>query len=472
VSAQSRAGRCALVPAGLRSRWASAGDAATSWVGLRGKLGRSLTSAIVVAFALRMVVALLVYRDFLAPGRDHWEFGYEIGRIARSIAADHQFANPYWADTGPTALLTPVFPYLVARIFAIFGIYSEGSALAFLTLNSLLSALTCVPIFFIARKGFGVRTARLSAWAWAFLPYAVRFSADNMWYHSFLALLMSLLFWIALYLESSDRIGAWAGFGTLFGLTALTNPVILAVAPLLGGWCGFRLAQQSKGWARPFMAAVLAMAVTVAPWLIRNYRTFHSAVFFKDGFWLEVCVGNLGNDLHWWNGQVHPAGNPAEVAELQRLGELGYMAEKREMALGFIKAHPGIFLVRSIRRVVFIWTGFWSFDRQYLREEPLDPENIVCLSSFTFLSLAGLYKVLRKVPQIGMPYLLVLLFFPDVYYVTHPDSGFRHPMDPLLIVLASYAWVSWWQRHSWWQRQSDKAGHFVQAAGGANLGLP
>jgi hypothetical protein len=272
------------------------------------------------------------------------------------------------------------------------------------------------------------------------------------------------------------------GFGVLFGLAALTNPVILAVAPLLGGWVAFRLAQQSKprpsgrgsaqGRARPVMAAVLAMAVTVAPWLIRNYQTFHSAVFFKDGFWLEVCVGNLENDLHWWNGQVHPAGNPAEVAELQRLGELGYMAEKRKRALAFIEAHPGIFLVRSIRRVVFIWTGFWSFDRQYLREEPLDPENIVCLSSFTFLSLAGLHKALRKVPQIGMPYLLVFLSFPDVYYVTHPDSGFRHPMDPLLIVLASYAWVSWWQRHSWWQRQKDEAGHFVQAAGGASRGLP
>jgi hypothetical protein len=407
---------------------------------------RSLISAIVVAFALRMVVVLFVYRSFLAPGRDHWEFGYEIGRVARSIAADHQYANPYWADTGPTALVTPVFPYLLGGFFGVFGIYKAGSALAFLTLNSLLSALTCLPIFFIARTGFGVRTARLSAWAWAFLPYAVKFSADNMWYHSFLALLVSLIFWTALRLTSSDRIWAWAGFGVLFGLAALTNPVILAIAPFLGGWVGVRLAQQSKNWARAVTAGVLAMTVTVAPWLIRNYRTFHSVVLFKDGFWLEVCVGNLGDDLHWWNGWVHPAGNPVEVAAFQRLGELGYMAEKRKLALTFIEAHPGSFIVRSIRRVLFIWTGFWSFDRKYLREEPLDPENIGCLSSFTFLSLAGLYKTLRRVPGTGMPYLLVLLSYPDVYYLTHPDSGFRHPMDSLLIVLASYAWISWRER--------------------------
>jgi hypothetical protein len=404
---------------------------------------RSLISAIVVAFALRMVVVLFVYRGYLAPGRDHWEFGYEIGRVARSIAADRQYANPYWADTGPTALLTPVFPYLMGGIFSIFGIYKEASALAFLTLNSLLSALTCLPIFFMARMGFGVRTARLSAWGWAFLPYAVNFSANNMWYHSFLAMLVSMLFWMALRLESSDRIWAWAGFGVLFGLAALTNPVILAAAPFLGGWARFRLAQKSKRSVRCATAGLLAMMVTVAPWLIRNYRTFNSAVFFKDGFWLELCVGNLGDDLHWWNGQVHPAGNPAEVAEFQRLGELGYMAEKRKLAVEFIEAHPGTFLARSIRRVVFIWTGFWSFNREYLREEPLDPANIICLSCFTSLSLAGLYKALLRLPAVGMPYLLVLLSFPDVYYLTHPDSGFRHPMDPLLIVLACYAWISW-----------------------------
>jgi hypothetical protein len=406
---------------------------------------RALFYPVLAALGLRLIVVGFVYQGFLDPGRDHWEFGYEIGHVARSIAADHRFANPYWGDTGPTALLTPVFPYLLSGIFTVFGIFKEASALAFLALNCLLSALTCLPVFLVARMNFGFRTARWAAWAWAFLPYAVKFSADSMWYHSFLALLLVLIFWVGLHLQSSDGIWAWTGFGVLFGLTALTNPVVLGIAPFFGGWTGYRLARQSKRWARAGTAGVLALMVTVAPWLIRNYRTFHSAILFKDGFWLEVCVGNLGDDLHWWNGGVHPSGSTAELEEFRRLGELPYMAEKRKQALAFIEAHPGTYLERSIRRVVFIWTGFWSFNREYLREEPLDPENIFCLSSITFLALAGLYRAFRRTPEIATPYLLVLFSFPGIYYLTHPDSGFRHPMDPLLVILACSALTSWLQ---------------------------
>ena len=402
-----------------------------------------LICAVLAALGLRLIVVGFVYKGFLDSGRDHWEFGYEIGRVAKSIAEGHGFANPYWADTGPTALLTPVFPYLFSGIFAIFGIYTKTSALFFLALNSLFSALTCLPIFCVARMNFGVRTAKWAAWGWAFFPYAVNFSTNTMWYHSFFALLVVLLFWVGLHLESSDRFWAWAGFGVLFGFSALTNPVILGIAPFLGGWICYRLARQSKHWPRAAMAGALALVVTVAPWLIRNFQTFHKPIFFKDGFWLEACVGNLGNDLHWWNGKVHPAGSAKEMADFQRLGELGYMAEKRRLGIAFIEAHPGTYVVRSLRRVVFMWTGFWSFNPEYLKGEPLDPENIVFLSSFAFLSLAGLYKAFRRTPEIAMPYFLVLLTFPGVYYLTHPDSGFRHPMDPLLIVLACSALISW-----------------------------
>jgi Dolichyl-phosphate-mannose-protein mannosyltransferase len=404
---------------------------------------RTLFYAVLAALGLRLIVVAFVYKGFLDPGRDHWEFGYEMGRVARSIVSGHGFANPYWADTGPTALLTPVFPYLLSVVFAIFGVCTKASALVFLALNCLFSALTCLPIFFVARMSFGVRTAKWAAWAWAFFPYAVNFSADAMWYHSLLALLVVLLLWVGLHLESFERIWAWAGFGVLFGFSALTNPVILGTAPFLGGWICYRLARQSKQWTRAATAGALALMVTVAPWLIRNYRTFHIPVFFKDGFWLEVCIGNLGDDLHWWNGSVHPAGSTAEMEDFQRLGELRYMAEKRKLALAFIETHPGTYVARSIRRVVFMWTGFWSIDRKYLRQEPLDPENIVFLSSFTFLSFAGLSKAFRKTAEIAMPYFLFLLSFPDAYYLTHVDPGYRHPLDPLLTILACYALTSW-----------------------------
>jgi 4-amino-4-deoxy-L-arabinose transferase-like glycosyltransferase len=406
------------------------------------RYGRSLVLAVLAALVVRLIVVAFVYQGFLEPGRDHWEFGYEVGMVARSIATWHGFGNPYWEETGPTALLTPVFPYLLAFIFVVFGIKTKAAALAMLTLNSLFSALTCLPIFFVARKTFGLREAKWAAWTWAFFPYAVYNSADSMWYHCFLTLLLTLLVLIALHLESATRLWVWAAFGALAGLTTLTTPTVLGVLPFMIGWACYRLRQRSRNWSVPAGIAVLALLATIAPWLVRNYQTFHRPVFLKDNFWMEISVGNAGNDLHWWNGAVIPPGSAAELAEIKRVGELAYVQEKRSQALSSIEAHPGIYMWRCLRRIVFVWTGFWSFQREYLREEPFDPANIFFCTSFTLLALVGLRKAFRHKPDMATLYALIVGTFPIIYYLTHPDLAYRHPIDPEIVILGAYAIVS------------------------------
>jgi hypothetical protein len=404
---------------------------------------RTLLAAALAGLALRLSVVAFVYQGFLHPGRDHWEFGYEIGQVARSIATGGGFANPYWGDSGPTALVAPVFPYLVGAIFRIFGEYTKAAALVLLTLNCLFSAVTCVPVFLVARRSFGLRTAKWATWVWAFFPYGVNFSANCMWNHSFVALLLALLFLLAQHLESTDRTLPWVASGFFSGLSALVSPAILGTLPFLGGWACYRLdlERQGRRWMKAATAGVLAVLLTIAPWLLRNRLTFHRPVFLQDNFWMEVCVGNLGNALHWWNGDVHPSGNVAEMKEYLRRGETGYIAEKRQQALEFIASHPALYVLRSVRRIVFMWTGYWSMNRDYLREEPLDPANTLFLTSFTILSLGGLYRAFREIPEMAMPYFLVVITFPGVYYLTHPDPGYRHPLDPLLVILASYSFA-------------------------------
>jgi 4-amino-4-deoxy-L-arabinose transferase-like glycosyltransferase len=422
------------------------------------RYGRALASAVLAALVVRLIVVAFVYQGFLDPGRDHWEFGFEVGMVARSIATGHGFGNPYWEETGPTALLTPVFPYFLAGIFIIFGIKTKAAAIAMLALNSLFSALTCVPIFFVAKKTFGIRAAKWAAWIWAFFPYAIFFSADSMWYHCFFALLLTLLVLFVLHLENATSLWVWAAFGVLAGLTALTTPVVLGVLPFMIGWVCYRLRQRARSWRAPLGTAVLVLIATIAPWLVRNYQTFHKPVFLKDNFWMEVCIGNAGNGLHWWNGSVIPPGRAAELEEIRRVGELAYLEEKRKLALDFIEAHPGIYLWRCLRRVVFIWTGFWSFQREYLREEPFDPANIFFCTLFTVFALAGLRKAFREKRDMAVLYALILGTFPIIFYVTHPDLAYRHPIDPEIVILGAYAIVS---------RQSLSKGEPERALGGS-----
>src|SRR6516164_4290751 len=96
---------------------------------------RQLLFIVMVALAMRLAVMGFLYPEQLDPARDHWKFGYETGRIARSIVEGKGFSSPLFADTGPTAWMTPVYPGIVAGVFWIFGVYTKASALVLLSFN-------------------------------------------------------------------------------------------------------------------------------------------------------------------------------------------------------------------------------------------------------------------------------------------------------------------------------------------------
>lgn len=408
-----------------------------------GNTWSSLFWMVVVALLLRLAVMAFLYPERTDLARDHWRLGGEAGRIARSIAQGEGFSNPLFGTTGPTAWLAPVFPYLLAGIFKIFGVYSKASAIAALALDCLLSALTCLPVYFIAKKHFGGAAAAWAGWAWAFFPYGIFFSADFIWATTLTTLLMSLVFLMALHLETSTSIWLWVGFGALSGLGGLTDPVVMSVAPFLGAWAWYRLYKSGRRWLAPGAGAVLAVALVVAPWFIRNYETFHKVIPFRSCLGLEVYFGNNQDSWHWGPPGYHPSDNENEWREYQQLGEIAYTSKKFHEGMAFIESHRLLYAEQTLRRVVYIWTGFWSFDQRYLQEEPADPFNIVFCTGLTVLTLMGLRRAWRADAAIAMPYVLVFLFFSVIYYLTHPEDYYRRPIDPQYVVLAAYAAASW-----------------------------
>jgi hypothetical protein len=57
------------------------------------------------------------------------------------------------------------------------------------------------------------------------------------------------------------------------------------------------------------------------------------------------------------------------------------------------------------------------------------------LSVFTLL---GALFAHRSRPMQAVPYLMVLLVFPLIFYLTHASLRYRFPMDPIMMVLAAY----------------------------------
>src|SRR6202162_4145068 len=98
-----------------------------------------------LSFVLQLATIRILRQDRTRPGQDNFGFGWEMGRIGRSIALGHGFSSPYEGNTGPSAWEPPLYPYLIGGVFKAFGIYTQASAWVLLSINSLFATLTTIP---------------------------------------------------------------------------------------------------------------------------------------------------------------------------------------------------------------------------------------------------------------------------------------------------------------------------------------
>src|SRR5215475_7075431 len=92
-------------------------------------------------------------------------FDQESGNIALALSQGHGYANLFRRDTGPTAWLAPVYPFLLFVVFRFFGAMTLASFFVAVLLNAIFSAAAAFPLYAIARRAAGVPIAVATAWA-------------------------------------------------------------------------------------------------------------------------------------------------------------------------------------------------------------------------------------------------------------------------------------------------------------------
>ncbi len=371
--------------------------------------------------------------------------------MARSLVAGRGFGSTL-DSTQPSAMMSPVYPLIVAALFRLFGVHTATSIFAAHALNCALNALAAIPIFLMARRSFGERAAWWAAWVWAFFPYGIYFSAAWAWSTHLLLLCLCWLIVLAQHMEQSPRIALWAGFGLLAGFAGLTEPSVLVVIPFLLALACWRLLRDGKRWFLPGFVACLTMAAAISPWILRNAVVFHRFIPMRDNMGLEVWMGNNGYELRWTSDDLHPLHDAQELADYNSMGELAYNQHKMEQAKAYIGSHRGWYAWMTLRRAVYIWTSYWSFDPNYLELEPADPANIPFATGLTLLGILGLLLAWREASFETVRYAGVLFLFPVMYYFTHPEPYHLRPLDPLLVILGCYAILSLRER-----RRASKA---------------
>jgi 4-amino-4-deoxy-L-arabinose transferase-like glycosyltransferase len=419
-----------LAPSSARRRWWASARTSFFWM-------------VIVAFAVRFgyIVIGNTYtfrsnKQFLAvqANEKNFDFGFEMGRIGRSLAQGQGFSSPFNETTGPTAWEPPLYPFLIACVFRVFGIYSRTSALVLLSLNSIFSALTCIPIFLIAKKCFDERVAVWTSWTWALLPSVIFWCTRWVWETSLAALVMAIIFWLTLTMEGNDGVKPWLQFGLLWSVAALTNTALLSFLPVSGLWVWYHRARLGKRSLARVLLASLIFVVCIAPWLMRNHRRFGQFVFIRSNFGAELRLGNGPGADGTWMDYLHPTKNVFEMRRYRQLGETAYVAERKREALAYIREDYVRFARLSAMRFIYYWGGVpKAADNPVLGMF----RNSLFLAS-SVLAFWGLCRALRKRKPGAWLFFLLVLFYPLAYYFVFPHPRYRHPIEPELGILMLY----------------------------------
>ena len=427
------------------------------------KAATSLALIVIVAMGVRVAFAWDQARK-ISPGvLGVVPFQQETGNIAYGLAQGKGFSNVFRTETGPTAWLAPVYPLLVAAMFKLSGVFTARAFFACAALNILFSAAASVPIFFAGKRVGGMGVGAGAAWLWAVFPSAVMMPFEWIWDTSLSALLAALILWATLELAESERWLDWGVYGLLWGLALMTNPALGALLPFLLGWVALGgRGQGAVRWRRVALAAGVAILCCV-PWTIRNYVAFHRLIPVRSNLPFELWLGN--NDIF----DVHARGGRRSITRTEearryaQLGEPGYMAEKWELATSFMKAHPGLELRLTGRKFVAFWMGTESPVKNFRGTDSILIRGIL-LSSFltavgALLGVIALGRERKKITQrrrggaeserngaeekaetagkVVWPLAVFPLIFPCLYYVTHADLRYRHPIDPIVLLLTA-----------------------------------
>jgi hypothetical protein len=408
-------------------------------------------------FLIRVLYITIVHTYRIRPEEDHLQFGWEMGRIARALATGFGYADPFTGHSGPTAWSPPLYPLLIAAVFKVFGVYTAASAWVLLTINSIFSAATSSVIYEIAarcfhRTGRARKIALWSGWLWALYPAAMQFAVRWIWDMCLTAFLFSKIFVVALRVrgigeqapdsKSSTTI-RWAAFGLLAGAVALLNSTLLLFLPVCGLWMLIGVLKAKAPMGATLARGALACAVTLAclaPWTIRNYTVFHTFIPMR---------GNLGAELHQsilpenggfpWGATIPVCDVCPVFQQYRQMGEAAYVRHEGELAKQEIAAHKLRFIEYSLKRFYFFWVSVPKPPEKGVFIEAMREANYFFLNLASLLGLALALK--NRIPG-AVLFAWAFALVPFTYYLITVQARFRHPLEPMMLILAVYLFQS------------------------------
>jgi Flp pilus assembly protein TadD len=424
----------------------------------RGRRALLLTSAVifVAAWVLRFVYVMHLRASPLA--------GFPIVDELYHVEWARELASGNWLGR-EVFFRAPLYPYSLGVIFSIFG----ENLLAARIVQSIYGALAPVALYFLGRRVFDERVARLAAGIGVFYPFFIYFT-NELLIVTLIVLLDVVALNVLLRAEQVSTRLSWFGSGVLLGISAIARPSVLVFMPALLVWMWWRAAGTSRaagGYRRggtPYAIAigtrarrvaaafglvVAGVCLAIAPVTLRNYVVGHDFVPIASQGGINFYIGN--NSTSDGASAVMPVLGEAwqnedavRIAESQEgrplrpseVSSFWYRAGRE-----FILRNPAAAARLYLRKFVLFWDSYELANNKDIYYFGRISPIFRALRWLNFgviapLALLGAVAVARRNHRAVLLILFVLSYMAGVllFFV---NSRFRLPVVPVLILFAS-----------------------------------
>ncbi|MCM2266523.1 MAG: glycosyltransferase family 39 protein [Elusimicrobiales bacterium] len=405
-------------------------------------MGKTALKLFLGALALRLLYVL--FFPHLPVGGDALD--YE--KLALNLLA----GNGYSLVPGiPAVTRPPLFPFLLAAVFGLFGqVYT-----AVFLLQALLSAATCALVYLLGREFLDEPAARLGGWLCAFYPPLIGYTGLLLT-ETFFTFLLAAVFLLLARALATGKAALYAACGLLLGAATLCRPTTLLFPWLM---LAAALAWDLPAWKRTlprWLLLAACFAAAVGPWTWRNYHHYGSPLLV-----------NTGGSLTWrWTAHMAAGGTFQEgvdlvYVEMQKFSEpekfvrgvphprMVLDARLSKEAKDLIRANFGSYLQIVIKRLPGFWitshSAIFGVDKSLSEYRAAGNYGPVVFrlgllglqAALVFCGLAGIY-LCRRDWRRQLALLLTLFYFTG-HIAFDPAPRYHVPVMPYVLLFCAAA---------------------------------
>ncbi|MFP8882277.1 MAG: glycosyltransferase family 39 protein [Myxococcota bacterium] len=343
----------------------------------------------------------------------------------------------------------PLYPYLLALLYGVFGAGSIGVLIA----QALLDSVSVVLIYFTARALFDARAAAIAGVLAALFRVAWFYDAILLKVPLTL-LLASLTAYLLVRADARRSWVAWFWAAMALGLAALTRGNYLVFVPILVLWLVFVVPRSGPGPRLRSLAALGAgLVITIGPVAFRNYLVADDFVLITSQAGQNFYIGNhRENDSGVYKAPAFVISNAAheqkdfrEEAE-RRTGRSFKPSELSNFwfreAFSDIAADPAHFGRHTLRKLRLFFNHYEIPDNQSFAFFAQHVTGLLAIPTPGYgvllpLAVCGVWLARRK----RSAWLLVLFFasYAASVVLFFNVSRYRIPALPAVFVFAGYA---------------------------------